>query len=126
MNLISFTQLGAQTATVIAIDASGKDIASRYKAAQIALQVAEGFKSLSTGDAGAGLAAAEAALLSKISDPGQATLVQAVFMAAQPFILAAAQGNAALPLVSATVAGAAAEIAAGIVAAASVYPAPAA
>lgn len=121
MSLKSFGTLFAEGATLAAIDIGAKDAADKYARAQVALQVGGAIQSLSTGDVATALQTAETALLSKITDPGQVALVTNLAGVASTFIQAAAQANGALPLVNATVQGAAAEIASGVTTIASAY-----
>lgn len=125
LKLESAGALLAQIATTVAIDVSAKDPAGRYASAQVAMEVAAAFKSVSTGDLASAETEVQQAVLSKITDPGQAALVTAIFTQGNNYLAAAAQAAGSLPLVNATVTGAAGEIADGITAAASAYPAPA-
>lgn len=125
MSLKTFGTLFAEGATLAAIDIGAKDAADKYARAQVALQVAAAIQSLSTGDVATALQTASTGLLSKITDPGQAILVTNLASVGSTFIQAAAFANGALPLVNATVQGAAAEIAAGMTTIASTYKAPA-
>lgn len=125
LSLKSFGTLFAEGATLAAIDIGAKNPADKFARAQVALQVAGIVQSLSTGDVATALQTAETALLSKITDPGQAALVQSLASVGSTFIQAAAVANSALPLVNATVQGAAQEVAAGITAIASTYKTPA-
>ncbi|MDE2098632.1 MAG: hypothetical protein KGL39_15365 [Patescibacteria group bacterium] len=123
MNIKTFGVLFAQLATTAAIDIGAKDAADKYARAQVALQVASSLQSLSTGDVTGALAQAQAALLSKVTDPGQAVLVTTLFATGDTFIQAASVANGLLPLVNATWQGAAAEAATGITNVASAYKA---
>lgn len=126
MSIKTFGTLFAEGATLAAIDIGAKNPADKYARAQVALQVGAAIQALSTGDVTTALQTAETALLSKITDPGQVALVTNLASVGSTFIQAAAAANGMLPLVNATVQGAAAEVAAGITAIASTYKQPAA
>lgn len=122
--IVSLAQLAVQAETLIGIDLAAKDPAGRYAAAQVALQVADAFTAASTGNVQGAVAAAVTAILTKVTDPGQVALVNAVATIGMGFIQTAMQVNGALPLLNATWQGVAGEIAAGITATASAYKAP--
>lgn len=126
ITLKSVGQLIVEGATVAAIDIGAANAAVKYERAQVALQVAAAFTALSSGDVSGALAQAQTALLSKVTDPGQVALIQGLFTIGNAQITVASQAATVIPLLSATAAGVASQIAAGITAIASTYPAPAA
>jgi hypothetical protein len=122
--LKSVGQLIVEGATLAGIDVGAKDAADKYNRAQVALQVAAGFQSASQGDLAGGLAQAQAAILGKVTDPGQIALIQGLFTIGNAQIQVVSQATTAIPLLSATTQGVFAEISAGITAIASTYSAP--
>jgi len=125
ISLLSVGQLLVESATLAAIDIGAKDATEKYNRATVALQVAAAFQAVQAGDLAGGLAEAQAALLSKITDPGQILLIQGLFTIGNAQIQIASQAASAIPLLNATVEGVAGEIAAGITAIASSYKNPA-
>lgn len=119
--LKSVGQLLVEAATVAAIDIGAKDAADKHNRAQAALNVAAVFQAVASGDLTSGLAQAQDALLSKVTDPGQAALVTALFNIAVPQLQVLSLVNGVIPLLNGTVQGVAGEIAAGITAIASAY-----
>jgi hypothetical protein len=128
LQIKSLAQLLVEGATLAGIDIGAKDATDKYNRAQIALQVAAAFTSLSTGDVAGAIEQVQTALMSKITDPGQAALVTSLFNVGSLFIQSAAAANGAMPLLNATWQGIATEVAAGITTVAGAYsnPAPAA
>jgi hypothetical protein len=126
LTLKSVGQYIVEAATVAAIDIGSKTPAEKYAKAQVALQVAAAFTSVSTGDLAGGLAEAQSAIFVKVTDPGQVALLQGLFAIGNAQITVASQAASIIPLLNATAQGVAAEVAAGITAVASTYPAPAA
>lgn len=126
ITLKSVGQLFVEGATLAAIDIGATNAADKYARAQVALQVAAGFTAISSGDLAGGLATAQAALLAKVTDPGQVALIQGLFTIGNAQITVLSQATSAIPLLNPTVQGVASEIAAGITAIASTYSAPAA
>lgn len=124
ITLKSVGQLLVEGATVAAIDIGASSAAQKYARAQVALQAAAVFASISSGDLAGGLATAQAALLAKVTDPGQVALLQGLFTIGNAQITVASQAASVVPLLNATAQGVASEIAAGITAIASTYPAP--
>lgn len=126
ITLKSVGQLFVEGATLAAIDIGATNAADKYARAQVALQVAASFTAISSGDLAGGLATAQAALLAKVTDPGQVALIQGLFTIGNAQITVLSQATSAIPLLNPTVQGVASEIAAGITAIASTYSAPAA
>ena len=126
ITLKSGGQLIVEGATLLGIDIGAKNAADKYDRAQVALHVAAGFQAASQGDLAGGLAQAQAAILAKVTDPGQVALVQGLFTIGNAQIQVASQATTVVPLLNATAQGVAAEIAAGITSIASAYAAPAA
>ena len=126
LQIKSVAQLVVEGATLAAIDIGATSPAQKYARAQVALAVAAGFTALSSGDVTGAVEQIQTAVLSKVTDPGQVALANSLFNVGGIFISAAAAANGALPLLNATWQGVAGEIATGITAIASSYPAPAA
>jgi hypothetical protein len=114
----------AEGATLAGINIGAKSAADKYARAQAALQVAAIATALSTGDIGT--VETQAQGLIKTSDPGVAKFVSDLSGLANTLIQGAAVASAAIPLLSAGAELVATNIAAGITAIASTYPAPAA
>jgi hypothetical protein len=124
ITLKSVGQLLAEGATLAAIDIGASNAADKYARAQVALQVAAAFTSIAAGDLAGALATAQAALLAKVTDPGQVALIQGLFTIGNAQIQVVSQATTVIPLLSATAQGVAAEVAAGITAIASTYVTP--
>jgi hypothetical protein len=125
LSLIPVEQLAAEFLTAAAISVGASTPAVKYQRAQAALSVASVFQQAGQGN----IAAASQALTtlaSGISDPGLATAVQGLISVGQPFLSAEGAALAATPLLGITVEGALTNVAAGMTAVASKYPAPAA
>lgn len=118
-------QLLVELATASGIAFGAKTAAQKYARAQVALQVAAGFQAASTGDLAGGLAEAQSAILSKVTDPGLAAFATDLFAIGNGQLTVLAQAETALPLLAETAEGVAANVAAGMTAIASKYPAPA-
>jgi len=117
-----FEQIIVEGATLAGINIGATGPADKYARAQAALKVASIATALATGDVAAVEAAAEA--LIKTSDPGVAKLVLDLSALGNTLIQGAMVMNAAVPLLSAGAELVATNVAAGITAVASQYPAP--
>jgi hypothetical protein len=124
LQIKSLAQLLVEGATLAGIDIGASTAAEKYTRAQVALAVAAGFTSLSSGDVNGAIEQVQTEILSKVTDPGQVALVNSLFNVGGVFIQAAAAANGALPLLNATWQGVAGEVATGITTIASSYPAP--
>lgn len=116
-----FEQIIVELATLAAINIGAKDAADKYQRAQGALKVASLSTALATGD----VATVEATLqgLIKTSDPGVAKVVTDLSSIGNTLIQGAMVANVAIPLLSAGAELIAQNVAAGITAVASQYPA---
>lgn len=116
-----FEQILVEGATLAGINIGAKDAADKYARAQAALKVAGIATALATGD----VAAVEAAAAGLITttDPGVAKFVTDLSALGNTLIQGAMVANAAIPLLSAGAELVATNVAAGITAVASQYPA---
>lgn len=118
-------QLIVEGATLAGIDIGAKDATDKYNRAQVALHVAAAFQAVSQGDLVGGLAQAQTAIFANVTDPGQVALIQGLLTLGNAQLQVATQAASVVPLLGATAQGVASNIAAGISAVASAYPAPA-
>jgi hypothetical protein len=125
MSIKPFEQVIAELGTTVAINSGTPTTAQKYSRAQVALAVAAGFTAASQGDAAALASQIETAVLTKVTDPGEVKLVTDLFNTGNTFLAPLGAAGTSIPLISATVQGVAANIAAGITAIASAYKAPA-
>ena len=121
-----FEQIIAEGATAAAIAIGSATPAIKYAKAQAALQAASVFGSLAAGDIVGAASTLQALLASKVLDPGTAKLLSDLFTMGNTFLQADAAALAMFPGQTALAEGIATNIAAGITAVASTYPAPAA
>lgn len=122
LSIVPVEQLTAEFLTVAAIDVGAKDAPTKYARAQAALAVASAFSSAAQGN----VAAASQLLTNlaaSIKDPGLAAAVQGLVSVGQPFLSAEGALLAATPVLAGTIEGALTNIAAGMTAVASKYPA---
>lgn len=121
LSIKPFEQILVEGATLAGINIGAKSAADKYARAQAALQVAGIATAMATGDVSAVEAAA--ASLIKTSDPGIAKFVGDLTALGNTLIQGAMVANAAVPLLSAGAEIVAQNVAAGITAIASQYPA---
>jgi len=126
MSIVTVGQFFVQGATLAGIDIGAKTAAEKYARAQVALKVAAALSAVASGDVTGALATAQAALLTKVTDPGEVALVNGLFAIAGPQLQVAAQAESVIPFLAETLEGVAAEAATGITVIASAYKAPAA